>query len=800
MIIRRIELENIRSHLNSEIKFTPGINVITGNTGSGKSSILMGIEYALFGNIGEGREGSRLLLRRGSEYGSVSIELLSAGNEFSISRGLKRSKDVVKNDDSGNMIKRDGVKLDMQDRATDINAYVSRLLKIESDAPIKTFEAITYIKQDELKGLIFETGQTKQEYIDRLLQLNKYADIYSVLKDVVSEITTGLELKNKEISLSGDENELIKIKKEISDVSDIKNSLNKKTEELTNELNNEKRIKSDLESEIKFYRDLKSRYDSLSASVNDKIKQKDTALKQLSEIEAKIKKISAETVRFDEESEKALKNEVTKLEEELDKKSIESKELYKMLYSAEEKHKETRQILEKTNQEAKDLENEKSSLVEKRAALIHELEQNKEFIAEEEMVGRVAQLKDIISEISEEEKTVLEVKICPICGAKIESADHVKSEYSKLREKYSKRIEDIRSAAVASGKKTKKELEREVDSISLQIKDVEKKLDENSRILSSIEPKTQENDYLDAKSRYENSLSAESKLKEQLKSVKTELSGLDEAKKLSHEIDIETARLSTIQNSLSLIDKEISELKSSLDKLGFKQDDLESREKKLDSSNQTLSSLSSELSKTQRELELRDNQTKELESRLKEIELKLLRKQDLIKEAEKETEFLKIVSNLREDIRDIREYVRNKFINDFRALFQQRFNEIRNESDYVVDIDNNYNVTVLINGETNDARTLSGGEKTSVALAYRMALSSIASMLGGVGENELLIMDEPTSGLDREDINSLTNAITKLVDIKQIIIVTHEDNMKNIADNLISIRKESGKSIISYSG
>ncbi len=81
-----------------------------------------------------------------------------------------------------------------------------------------------------------------------------------------------------------------------------------------------------------------------------------------------------------------------------------------------------------------------------------------------------------------------------------------------------------------------------------------------------------------------------------------------------------------------------------------------------------------------------------------------------------------------------------------------------------------------------------------------MALSSIASLLGGVSENELLIMDEPTSGLDKEDVNSLTNAITKLVDIKQIIIVTHEDNMKNIADNLISIRKESGKSIISYSG
>ena len=49
MIISKIKLENIRSHHKTEIPFENGINVITGNTGSGKSSILMSVEYALFG-------------------------------------------------------------------------------------------------------------------------------------------------------------------------------------------------------------------------------------------------------------------------------------------------------------------------------------------------------------------------------------------------------------------------------------------------------------------------------------------------------------------------------------------------------------------------------------------------------------------------------------------------------------------------------------------------------------------------------------------------------------------------------
>ena len=75
MIISKIKLENIRSHHKTEIQFKEGINVITGNTGSGKSSILMSIEYALFGKIGEGKEEGKMLLRRNSTEGEIRITI-----------------------------------------------------------------------------------------------------------------------------------------------------------------------------------------------------------------------------------------------------------------------------------------------------------------------------------------------------------------------------------------------------------------------------------------------------------------------------------------------------------------------------------------------------------------------------------------------------------------------------------------------------------------------------------------------------------------------------------------------------
>ena len=71
-------------------------------------------------------------------------------------------------------------------------------------------------------------------------------------------------------------------------------------------------------------------------------------------------------------------------------------------------------------------------------------------------------------------------------------------------------------------------------------------------------------------------------------------------------------------------------------------------------------------------------------------------------------------------------------------------------------------------------------------------------MLGGVGKNELLIMDEPTSGLDKNDISSLADSILKIKDVNQIIIVTHEDSMKVIGNNIINITKSAGESNIHY--
>nr|AIE93312.1 ATPase involved in DNA repair [uncultured marine thaumarchaeote AD1000_33_G09] len=67
MIIKQLTLENIRSHKSTEIEFVEGKTLIRGDIGSGKSSIMMSIEAALFGKK------LKQLIRKGKENGRIEL-------------------------------------------------------------------------------------------------------------------------------------------------------------------------------------------------------------------------------------------------------------------------------------------------------------------------------------------------------------------------------------------------------------------------------------------------------------------------------------------------------------------------------------------------------------------------------------------------------------------------------------------------------------------------------------------------------------------------------------------------------
>ena len=60
MILRKLKINNIRSYKDAEIIFPEGSTLLMGDIGSGKTSILLAIEFALFG-LQPSQRGSSIL-------------------------------------------------------------------------------------------------------------------------------------------------------------------------------------------------------------------------------------------------------------------------------------------------------------------------------------------------------------------------------------------------------------------------------------------------------------------------------------------------------------------------------------------------------------------------------------------------------------------------------------------------------------------------------------------------------------------------------------------------------------------
>ena len=106
MRLRKLSMRNIRSYKEGDIEFPDGSLLLTGDVGAGKTSVLLAIEYALFG-LQPGQKGD-LLLRNDSRTGEVSLEVEINEKLVIIERRLRRSGKGVSNDSAAIIV--DGVR------------------------------------------------------------------------------------------------------------------------------------------------------------------------------------------------------------------------------------------------------------------------------------------------------------------------------------------------------------------------------------------------------------------------------------------------------------------------------------------------------------------------------------------------------------------------------------------------------------------------------------------------------------------------------------------------------------------
>ncbi len=134
---------------------------------------------------------------------------------------------------------------------------------------------------------------------------------------------------------------------------------------------------------------------------------------------------------------------------------------------------------------------------------------------------------------------------------------------------------------------------------------------------------------------------------------------------------------------------------------------------------------------------------------------------------------------------------------EFNSFFQQWFELLMADS-LSVRIDDSFSPIIVQNGFDTDYGNLSGGEKTSVALAYRLALNKVINAISeNIKTKDIIILDEPTDGFSNDQLDRLRDVINELK-LKQVIIVSHEPKIDTFVDNVIKLYKENHITRVEY--
>ena len=290
MIIKRVQLENYRSHSNTTVEFTKGVNLILGKNGRGKTSILEAISTVMFNTKDRtGKETGRSYIKFGEKSSKVDIDFTANdGREYNLKTEFFKTKPKKQTLKDMTGSEYDG----------DIQEKLEELCGIKKGFE-ETYENIVIAKQNEFINIFKDSGTTREKTFNKIFNTQIYKEMYdSFLKEAVDKYKEKVKDLDKEITF---------LKENMEDKEQITNFLKEEKELEKNLQDNFKNINvvsKNLEKEIKDYETTEIELNNLIKNIKDeenKIKKYLNILKE-NIIEAKQAKKSKIIVKETEKS------------------------------------------------------------------------------------------------------------------------------------------------------------------------------------------------------------------------------------------------------------------------------------------------------------------------------------------------------------------------------------------------------------------------------------------------------------------------------------------------------------------
>jgi exonuclease SbcC len=249
------------------------------------------------------------------------------------------------------------------------------------------------------------------------------------------------------------------------------------------------------------------------------------------------------------------------------------------------------------------------------------------------------------------------------------------------------------------------------------------------------------------------------------------------------------AQCETLENEMPMLERELKTRQTALEKEKPAVVELQSAEKAADAKEL-------DLRKALQEKSAAGSEVKKLGERIVSIERKLeeKEKQKLALNALKERASW-LEGFFSPALSTIESHVMLGLSQDFDTLFRKWFSLLVESDELAVASNERFEPLVEINGYEQSFQTLSGGEKSALALAYRLALNSVVRTTATSRRENLLILDEPTDGFSKEQLARMRDVFLQL-DCKQVLLVSHERELEAFANKIYKIEKSGGESRI----
>ena len=247
MIFTRLKLNNFKSHEHSVITFNKGINVIVGENGAGKSTILEAISFALYKQHTAKKIDD--LVRNNANSMSIELEFNSNGRDYKIIRekksNLKSSIYKKTSPESGYIHICTGDK--------EVSNQIRQILDIDSDL----FLNAIYIRQGEIANLVDKTPSEKKLLIGKLLGIDSLEKSWKNLLPFITDFENQLaELKGKLYNTDSLRENRDKKRSELNSLKQRGHELEKEVDEVNALLDELSENKRNMEREKEIYDNL----------------------------------------------------------------------------------------------------------------------------------------------------------------------------------------------------------------------------------------------------------------------------------------------------------------------------------------------------------------------------------------------------------------------------------------------------------------------------------------------------------------------------------------------------------------